>query len=62
MQTRASENRGSRIEVKENVSPSIGSRDFRLNYQKALGFFTVEFENFDHCVSSPINRGGPTPL
>jgi hypothetical protein len=38
MRTRASETRGSRIEAKENVFPGVGSRDFCLNYQNALGF------------------------
>jgi hypothetical protein len=41
MQTRANEIWRSRIEAKENVSPGVGSRDFRLNYQKALGFLPL---------------------
>jgi hypothetical protein len=58
MQTRASEIRGSRIEAKENIFPSVSSRDFRFNYQNALDFLTVGFKNFDRWVLPPINRGG----
>jgi hypothetical protein len=41
MQTRANEIWGSRIEAKENVFPGVGSRDFHLNYQNALGFLPL---------------------